>query len=60
MQLRDFKSGIESPGHWGFFAGQIETGESAEKTIWREIKEELCWQPQGFAFLGNLIFSSID
>ena len=54
MQLRDFKDGIESPGHWGFFAGHIESGESAEQTIWREIKEELSWQPKKFDFLGNL------
>jgi len=58
MQLRDFKEEIESPGQWGFFAGKIEEEESAEQTIWREIKEELCWQPKSFDFLGNLNFGN--
>ena len=58
MQLRDFKDWIESPGHWGFFAGHIEPGESAEQTMFREIKEELCWQPGDIYFLGNLIFGN--
>ena len=37
----------------------MEPKESAEQTIWREIKEELCWQPRGFNFLGNLIFGKL-
>ena len=55
MQLRDFKEGIESPGHWGFFAGHIEVEEKPEQTIWREIQEELCWQPDSFRYLGEFI-----
>jgi 8-oxo-dGTP diphosphatase len=54
MQLRDFKPGIEQPGQWGFFAGKLEVGECPEQGIWREIDEELCWQPRDFQFLGNL------
>ena len=56
VQLREFKEGIESLGYGGFFAGHMEPRESAEQTIWREIKEGLCWQPRGFNFLENLIF----
>ena len=58
IQLRDFKSSIESPGHWGFFAGHIENGENAEQTMWRELHEELCWQPERFCFLGNIIYGN--
>ena len=58
MQLRDFKDGIESPGHWGFFAGHIEEEETPEQTIWREIQEELCWQPESFRYLGEVIAGS--
>ena len=58
MQLRDFKDGIESPGHWGFFAGHIEAEETPEQTIWREIQEELCWQPENFRYIGELIAGS--
>tara|TARA_A100001015_G_scaffold315471_1_gene427346 strand:- start:168 stop:611 length:444 start_codon:yes stop_codon:yes gene_type:complete len=58
MQLRDFKDGIESPGHWGFFAGHIEAEETPEQTIWREIQEELGWQPENFRYIGELIAGS--
>ena len=55
MQLRDFKPSIVFPGHWGFFAGHWETGETAEKAMKRELQEELCWQPRNLSFLGSLI-----
>ena len=54
MQLRDFKPSIVFPGCWGFFAGHMETGESAEETILRELQEELCWQPSSLIYLGSL------
>ena len=55
MQLRDFKPSIVYPGHWGFFAGHSESGESAEETMWREIEEELSWKPQNLNFLGDIM-----
>jgi 8-oxo-dGTP pyrophosphatase MutT (NUDIX family) len=41
MQLRDQKAGIFFPGHWGVFGGAIDEGESPERTLRRELQEEL-------------------
>ena len=37
MQLRDQKSGIFYPGHWGLFGGATDPGESPEQTLEREL-----------------------
>ena len=55
MQLRDFKPSIVYPGHWGFFAGHWEEGESAEDAMWRELQEELQWQPHKLRALGCIM-----
>ena len=55
LQLRDFKPTIVYPGHWGFFAGHWETGETAEAAMRRELQEELSLQPQDLNFLGSFI-----
>src|SRR5262245_30846903 len=41
MQLRDDKPGIFYPGHWGVFGGAVDHGESPERTLRRELREEL-------------------
>jgi 8-oxo-dGTP pyrophosphatase MutT (NUDIX family) len=41
MQLRDQKAGIFFPGHWGLFGGAVDPGESPERTLRRELEEEL-------------------
>ncbi|MFP6899665.1 MAG: NUDIX domain-containing protein [Opitutales bacterium] len=58
MQLRDFKPDIESPGQWGFFAGHHEQGENAEEAMWRELEEELRWQPKKLLFLDTFLFGN--
>lgn len=40
-QLRSQKSGIYYPGHWGLFGGAVDSGESAEAGLERELQEEL-------------------
>jgi 8-oxo-dGTP diphosphatase len=45
MQLRDNIPGIVYPGHWGFFGGHLDPGESAEKAMWRELTEEIEYIP---------------
>ena len=50
LQLRDFKSSIIYPGHWGAFGGGIEKGESPETAINRELIEEIGYSPEEFNF----------
>lgn len=45
MQLRDFKSDIFYPGHWGFFGGSVDDGENPDETAKRELFEEICYRP---------------
>jgi 8-oxo-dGTP pyrophosphatase MutT (NUDIX family) len=41
LQLRDQKPGIFFPGHWGLFGGATDPGESPERSLRRELAEEL-------------------
>jgi 8-oxo-dGTP diphosphatase len=50
LQLRDFKSSIIYPGHWGAFGGALEEGESPETAISRELTEEIGYSPEAFNF----------
>ena len=40
MQLRDEKSGIDQPGRWGFFGGEIDRLERPINAV-KELNEEL-------------------
>jgi 8-oxo-dGTP diphosphatase len=57
MQLRDFKPSIIFPGHWGFFGGHCENDEIPLDGMWRELQEELTWQPGSMRELGSLILA---
>jgi 8-oxo-dGTP diphosphatase len=50
LQLRDFKSSIIYPGHWGAFGGGVEKGESPETAMSRELMEEIGYSPKKFIF----------
>jgi 8-oxo-dGTP pyrophosphatase MutT (NUDIX family) len=54
MQLRDDRSDIDDPGLFGLFGGKIEKDECPEEAIAREIKEELCIQPDSISFLREI------
>jgi 8-oxo-dGTP pyrophosphatase MutT (NUDIX family) len=41
LQLRDNKRGIFFPGHWGCFGGASDPGEPPQRTVVRELGEEL-------------------
>jgi 8-oxo-dGTP diphosphatase len=41
VYLRDDKPEIPFPNHWDFFGGHIESGESPEQALMREVREEL-------------------
>lgn len=40
LQLRDDLEGVNGPGHWGFFGGEREAGETLEAAAIREMEEE--------------------
>jgi 8-oxo-dGTP diphosphatase len=41
MQLRDNIPGIRYPGYWGLFGGHLESGETPEVAVKRELFEEI-------------------
>ncbi len=45
MQLRDDYPTIRYPGHWGFFGGHLEPGETPEMGVRRELLEEIGYCP---------------
>ncbi len=49
LQHRD-KDIKRYPNYWGFFGGAIEKGETPEKAVKREAKEELSIEPKDFKF----------
>jgi 8-oxo-dGTP diphosphatase len=50
LYLRDNKPHIPFPGHWDLFGGHIEEGETPEKALMRELKEELDLDLKKFTF----------
>lgn len=44
------------PGHFAFFGGKSEKGESPEEALEREIKEELCFALRKYELLGKYFF----
>jgi 8-oxo-dGTP diphosphatase len=53
LQLRDFKSSIIYPGHWGAFGGAIEEGESPRTALDRELIEEIGYAPESFNYFSE-------
>lgn len=50
IYLRDDKPTIPFPNHWDLFGGHVESGESSEIALVREIKEELGIEIQNYKF----------
>jgi 8-oxo-dGTP pyrophosphatase MutT (NUDIX family) len=50
MQLRDDIPGIAYPGHWGFFGGHLDPGETPTEAVRRELLEEIGYAPPQLDF----------
>ncbi len=50
LYRRDNKPGIPFPGHWDLIGGHLEDGETPEKALVREVKEELDLDLKEFTF----------
>jgi len=50
MQLRDNIPGITYPGHWAFFGGHLDPGETPEIACQRELLEEIGYCPPLLSF----------
>ncbi|MBI2231640.1 MAG: NUDIX domain-containing protein [Deltaproteobacteria bacterium] len=74
VYLRDDKLGIPFPNHWDFFGGHLESGETPDQTLVREVKEELglalkdweyfrtyvCTEGDAYPNVKNIYWSRID
>ena len=52
MQLRDNIPNIIYPGHWAFFGGHLDPGETPEVGLKRELQEEIGYTPPIVTFFG--------
>jgi len=53
--LLQYRAGLSRYGtEWGFFGGKIESGETPEQALVREIKEELDYDLKEYKFLCEL------
>jgi 8-oxo-dGTP diphosphatase len=50
LQLRDDIPGIAYPGHWGFFGGHLDPGETPAEAVRRELLEEISYAPPQLEF----------
>jgi 8-oxo-dGTP diphosphatase len=55
MQLRDDIPGIYYPGHWGFFGGHLDPGETPPVTIKRELMEEIAFDAPQIDFYRSYV-----
>jgi 8-oxo-dGTP diphosphatase len=51
LQLRDDRPDILFPNCWGLFGGTVDSGETQEQAIERELQEELNWTPHELQYL---------
>ncbi len=52
MQLRDDIPNIVYPGHWGLFGGHLESGETPDIAVKRELLEEIGYTPPNLLEFG--------
>ena len=60
IYLRDDNPEIPFPNHWDFFGGHVEDGETPEKALVREVKEELGIELKHWHFFRSFVCTSGD
>lgn len=55
LQLRDDLPDIAYPGQWAFFGGHLESGESPEQAVQRELQEEIGYLPPQVHYFGSYL-----
>ena len=55
LQLRDNNKKISYPNHWSFFGGEVDYDENDEEALYRELKEEIGWQPKNIFYYTKFI-----
>ena len=56
LQLRDDYPFILYPGHWGLFGGHLESGESPQEGLERELLEEITHQPSQLQLFRRYVY----
>ena len=59
MQLRDDIPTIVYPGHWAFFGGHLNPGESPDAAVRRELQEEIGYAPSQLTFFQRFDSESV-
>ncbi len=54
LHLRDDKPEIANPNLWGFIAGRLESGETVEEALLREVQEEIGVQLREHTFYSTV------
>jgi 8-oxo-dGTP diphosphatase len=56
FQLRDYKLVLTLRIHWAFFGVEVDTGETPDQAVLREIEEELTYLPNNYLWFHEAVY----